>query len=139
MADARTLGRHLLWHARHEEEHGTVTGLAYWQSIAQGILTTAHSTAGSALDAAFGDGYQQCRDELDTVLSAVPPDGAIDVDSLRTALDHNAGLQFQTRHIRISRYREALDFLLDPENQAWLATHEPALMARLRTTVRRMT
>jgi hypothetical protein len=155
----RGLGEYLRWHALHEDEQGgSMSGPEYWQAVARGVLdglnqhgivvlgTEEHDAlvgAGQAvtrqLDAAFGSGYQQCRDELETVLLGVPEGGAIDVASLRRALDENAGLQFETREAKIRRYNEALEFLLEPPNLAWFEEYRPDLMKRLRAAVRKMT
>jgi hypothetical protein len=154
-----SLGEYLLWHARHEDEHGgNASGTDYWQGVARGILdglnqhgmvvlsTAEHEHLLNAslalshrLDQAFGDGYQQCRDELDTVLNTAPDGAVLDPAALRTALDTKAGLQFETREARIRRYNEALRFLTDPENLTWFRHTDPDLLDRLKTALRKTT
>jgi hypothetical protein len=157
----QSLAQYLLWHARHEAEThpGELDeGMVYWVSVAKGIVNglsrhglvvlpeneyevmiAAAREVAQQLDAAFGSGYQQCRDELETVLDEVPEGGQIEADSILAALDQDAGLQFETREAKIRRYNEALGYLLEPENLAWFEVNQPELMERLRAAVRKMT
>ena len=155
----RGLGEYLRWHATHQDDHGgNMSGQDYWQAVARGVMdglnkhsmvvlsTEEHDAlvgAGQAvtrqLDAAFGSGYQQCRDEIQTVFDRLPEGGQIEADTVLEALDTDAGLQFETRDARINRYNEALRFLLEPENLPWFQATHPELMERLRAAVRKMT
>jgi hypothetical protein len=155
--NARRLGvlsRWLLWHARHQRWFWT-DGERYWDGVVgqlvvalpqmgwvllsveeRDMLREDAAASGSALDKAFGDGYQQCRDELETVLLGLPdrPMGARAVtEAVRAGLDTNSGLQFETREAKIARYNEALRYLLD--HLDWFQANEPELVDRLRTAL----
>ncbi len=154
--NARRLGvlsRWLHWHARHQRWLWTDSE-RYWDGVVgqlvvelprmgwvlltveeRDMLREDASVGGTALDQAFGGGYQQCRDELETVLLGLPdtPMSRQVMRAIRAGLDSNAGLQFETRAAAIARYTEALQYLLD--NLDWYQANEPELVARLRTAL----
>lgn len=98
------------------------------------MLIEDSTATSSALDQAFGDGYQQCRDELSAVL-ALAEGRQVSPESVVRAMDASAGLQFETGEVRLRRFAEVLETLLEPESLSWFIEHEPKLLMRLRTVL----